>query len=809
MSLDVEFERQVLAIFGAVVDLEPAEQSAQLKEKCHQDIELLTRVQKLLDLDKVNKDRTSALTAASVVAQSPQLAPGTQVGNYRIGELIGTGGMGAVYQAERADGTFERTVAIKFLNAHAWNETLRHRFDAERRIMSRLEHPNITSLLDGGSHQEQPYLVMEYVQGHPFIYDKKLSINEVLQRFAEVCAAVSHAHNNLILHRDIKPDNVLVGTDGHPKLLDFGVSKLSESVTNTSESQSKDLTSFANLPMTPQYTAPEVLAGEPASVASDIYALGLLLYEVVSGKRPYELRNSNLIEAAQLTNEPISTKGLTPSKDINTILGTALHRDPTRRYASALALRQDVDNVLRRRPIAARAENWFYTATRFVQRHLFGTATSLLALAGLITMLSFALSASQESDRQRVLAEQHLETAQYSTNFLLQTLRGGNPILGSKPLHTIDEALAAAEERLEQELPSNVSTQIALYATLGQVFSGREDSKKTIRYLERAEALLSSNPDVERAPMLSTNISAAYLAIGRPKASIVAADRAIALRDTSPQPNHLEFGRALLGRASSRQVIGDVEGARADILEAIAILDLQDEDLEYEYASAHMALGYIAGNKGDFVTAENQIGQAVELLNKAGRLDSPDGIQAQFDHAQMLAQIGRQEEAIGLLGNLIRRMRDTLGPTHQRVLWSEATFGALHTSLGQPAKAVAIMEPSLSAVEAKVSKSDELYAYFVAKLGYAMCHAERYQDGLVLLEKSLVSRRLVYPDGHWTIPDAEFAIGYCHMQLGQDQEAIVVLNQAKENFTRIFGPEHQQIKAIQQWLAEIATRSDS
>ncbi len=226
MASNVELERQALAIFGSVVDLHGAQRQSALTQQCKNSPELLTRVQALLDLDDALDGVPDELTAAAFAAPTPQLSMGTRVGNYKITKVIGVGGMGAVYQAERADGTFERTVAIKFIHSSLWSEALAQRFDEERRIMSRLQHPNITALLDGGNAQNQPYLVMEYVDGQPFVYDAKTKPTTQLQRFAKVCSAVAHAHNNLILHRDIKPDNVLIDVHGQPMLLDFGIAKL-------------------------------------------------------------------------------------------------------------------------------------------------------------------------------------------------------------------------------------------------------------------------------------------------------------------------------------------------------------------------------------------------------------------------------------------------------------------------------------------------------------------------------------------------------------------------------------------------------
>lgn len=802
MSSNIAFERRALAIFNSLVELDAAEQATQLTLQCAEDEALQSRVEALLTLDAAISGAPSALTQAAILTPAPVLTNGTQVGNYRIVGSIGIGGMGAVYKAERSDGTFERTVAIKFLHTSLWSDALHQRFDEERRIMGRLHHPNITQLLDGGAEQGQPYLVMEYVEGQPFTFDEGIERRTQLQRFADVCGAVAHAHNNLILHRDIKPDNVLIDNLGKPKLLDFGIAKLIDSV----GAASPGLTQQTALPMTPQYTAPECLAGQPASVASDVYALGLLLFEVVSGHRPYELDSSNLLAAANIANKQVQTKGLTSNKDLDLVLATALRLEPERRYSSASALQQDIENILGRRPIAARADKLLYTTTRFVQRHLLGSTVSVVAVIALVAMLVSTLAASRESERQRLVAEQNLSTAEYSTSFLVQTLSGASPVLGAKPLTTIDEALAAAEERLQEEIPSDAYTRMRLFAALGIIFSGREDTEKFLDYLARAEGLLLDDPSLPRAVETLASIAEAYHEAGQPKLGLAAAERAIELRGGSEEPDHLDFAKALLIRASIRQVAGDNDGMRADIEQARRILDTQEVDVSYERAQAAMALAHLEANFGDFKTAEEHVGEALEHLNQLGLLYSANGVQARFMQASLLTHMSRQQEGFAKLDKMMEEMRTLLGPTHARVLWSTASIGSMYNSMGLATEGVAVMEPLLATVESKFEPTDELYAYFIAKLGYAMCHSQRYGEGLALLDKALVSRRLVYPPNNWNIPDAEFAIGYCHMHMGQDAEAVLVLNQAKVNFTAIFGPEHAQIKGIDAWLTEIAER---
>ena len=335
------------------------------------------------------------------------LHPGAQLGPYRIQSQIGAGGMGEVWLASRDDGLYQGEVAIKTLLPHFSGGALRERFLREAQILGSLAHPNIARLLDAGSAPDgSVYLVLEYVRGiciDTWCDEQKLTVEARLRLFLDVCAAVAQAHANLVVHRDIKPPNILVTPEGQVKLLDFGVAKLLEADASPERS---DLTRMTGRVFTPEYAAPEQILGEPITTASDVYSLGVLLHVLLTGARPYGRTNNPVeIEHAVLHTEPARAsqsaaanteatavaRGTTPARlaralagDLDNILARAMHKLPTERYPSVLAFADDLRRHLEHKPILARPESVAARTRKFMRRHRFGVAASLLVVLAIV-----------------------------------------------------------------------------------------------------------------------------------------------------------------------------------------------------------------------------------------------------------------------------------------------------------------------------------------------------------------------------------------------------------------------------------------
>jgi len=398
MTIPDPFWDNVRSLFQSAADLPPRERVAFLDRECSEPA-VRAEVESLLEAHENAGTFLEKSIWDLIDTNDPHRLAGTAVGPYRLVRPLGHGGMGTVFLAVRADADFDQRVAIKLVRGGSSGEELVRRFRQERQILAALEHPNIARLLDGGTTADGlPYLVMEYVDGMPVDeYGRELSIDEKLRLFLQLCDAVQHAHRSLVIHRDLKPGNVLVTRNGTLKLLDFGIAKLESQVSETSTRL-----------MTPEYASPEQLDGLPVTTASDVYSLGVLLFELLIGKRPSETKE-------------------TPRGDLNTIVQTALEPDPARRYGSVEKFGDDIRNYLEGRPIAARPATFVYRASKFVRRNKLGVAA--VAAIIVITTISFIATLHQKRVAERRFDE--VRSLAHSVVFELHdaiaTLPGSTP----------------------------------------------------------------------------------------------------------------------------------------------------------------------------------------------------------------------------------------------------------------------------------------------------------------------------------------------------------------------------------------------
>ncbi|GFE86259.1 serine/threonine-protein kinase [Steroidobacter agaridevorans] len=430
----------------------------------------------------------------------PKLRIGSRLGPYRLIELIGRGGMGEVYQAERADDHYHSRVAIKLVRVDHDASRVAWRFRSERQILAQLEHPNIGRLIDGGATEEGvPYLVMELIAGQPidvYCEERHLTISQRVRLFLQVCAAVSFAHQRLVVHRDLKPGNILVTAEGTVKLLDFGIAKLLETEQPTTPS---DMTATHVRVMTLEYASPEQVRGDPITTASDVYSLGVVLYRLLTGRSPY--REDNAAERAVeiLSDSPLSkpstavnetrvrtpTGELTPQMqfarkrarralqgDLDNVLLMALRKEPERRYASVDQFAEDLRNYLDGMPVRARGDSLRYRATKFMSRHKYAvTAASLGALAlvaGIVTTTWQAHIAAEQTliaqeEVRKTRAVQSFMTALFEKNTRLQpdALKARN-----MPVH---ELLVSASDKVLHDLTDTPAVRMEVMNTVARL----------------------------------------------------------------------------------------------------------------------------------------------------------------------------------------------------------------------------------------------------------------------------------------------------------------------------------------------------
>ena len=423
MELSQERFREIDRVFDAALDVAPNEREAFLAKACGPDDTLRERVRTLL----VAHERSSGVlesAAAAVAAEwlDEPAAEGARVperaGPFRIVREIGAGGMGVVYLAEREGAEFQQRVALKLVRHAGASDAVRRRFLEERRILARLDHPHIAHLIDGGlTSDDQPYFAMELIEGEPidaWARTRELTVDQRLDLFIVVCEAVQYAHEHLVIHRDLKPSNILVRSDGQLKLLDFGIAKILDPLAG----DDADATRTAVLALTPDFAAPEQVRGLPVSTATDTYSLGVLLYLLLTGQRPYDARGKSPAEMERIICEvePARPSIVAPEQqrrrlrgDLDLIVMKALHKEPARRYSSSSALGDDLRRFRTGLPVLARRDSVGYRARKFVARNLTVVAATVVAMLALVGATGFSVAQARDAQRQRDAALQEVQ----------------------------------------------------------------------------------------------------------------------------------------------------------------------------------------------------------------------------------------------------------------------------------------------------------------------------------------------------------------------------------------------------------------
>lgn len=514
-----------------------------------------------------------------------QRLEGHLVGPFRLINEVGRGGMGTVWRAERMHGGFEQVVAIKLIRS-GWDAAeMITRFRAERQILAHLNHPNIAHLVDGGiTGDERPWLALEYVEGvdlRTYCDQNHLGIKSRLKLFMRVCAAVSHAHAHLVVHRDLKPSNLLVTLDGEVKLLDFGIAKL----VDPGAVHASLMRVF-----TPEYAAPEQVRGEAITTSVDVYALGLLLYELLTGRRPYNVKNSTpaAYERAILDQEPTRPSlaftanpmitgvptlpgedSVSPQElrrllrgDLDAIVLKALRKQPEERYGSVADFSADIERHLQRLPVLARRGGWRYRSSRFLRRHALAAILSALSVAALVIGLAAALWQADEARLQRDVARSEGDKSRQTVQFLLDIFRSADPSNTKGEKITAEELLKSGAERAEFFQFKDPAVHFDLVAAMGEAYMAIGSSKKALPLLERAlEVQKDRLPDaVEKRVHALILHARALSATGNDEGELHDLDEAAQLLPPTLKSSELA-ANLLIERGVSRMSRGDTAGA--------------------------------------------------------------------------------------------------------------------------------------------------------------------------------------------------------------------------------------------------------
>jgi len=779
---------QIGEVFTKVMELPIEEREGFLDRECAGDPGLKAEVQALLDSADSSEEYFLGLAVRAGVPTSPperlgRLA-GKRLGRWRLVELIGRGGMGAVYLAERDDDQFTMQAALKILPLGVSSEDHRRRFLAERQILARLDHPNIARILDGGVTEDgTPFYVMERVQGVPIdVYcdENRLRIDERLVLFEEVCEAVQHAHRNLIVHQDLKPSNILVTNDGHVKLLDFGIARMLE----PDEGEEQDATQVHGRAMTLPYASPEQVRGDPVTTASDIYSLGLVLYELLSGRHPYRHR---LVSSLSAPSVIMDTVPLPPSDictvsdsalaggdpqwapegtiaearssnssrlkralagDLDTIILMAIRKEPDRRYASVSGLSEDLRNHRMRLPVSARPATLGYRVSSFVQRNRIATSVGALALLLALILVFVSVNSAVRERAQGRAIQMEATTAEAVTGFLVGLFEFTSTPDGFADTIRARTLLDRGASRIAEALDDQPAIKSRILGTLSEVYGNLGLKDEEIRLLEEVVQIRRDyfpEDGLELARFVVT-LAGAH----RENRSFDLADpyyrEALNLqRELQDHPSRL--AATLSGFASNLANLEKVDSALLLIAEATilareahgpsAMATLQTD--------IQRAAIYRAANHPDSAAAVYQ--KVLPVLREKG------------DSARSLYSV-----ALNNLGYFLKTQGDLAGA---EAMYREAL--PLEREMNLPVRLLTLLS-NIASVESDQGNQDEVEVALTERIGVA---------------------NNAWPEGHWRVGLAYGALADFYLRIDQPDQALPFAEDQLESFAATLGENHR------------------
>ena len=765
---------RIQSLFHNVADLPQPDQRAFLKTACGDDHQLITDVLALVEEDARGTsllDRDLAQVANEVLDEAlPASLPFKEFGPYRIKHALGEGGMGVVYLAERID--LGSLVAIKILRDAWLSPARRERFASEQRTLAQLNHPSIARLYDADTLDDgTPWFVMEYVEGVPltdYCSQPALSIDQRLQLFRTVCEAVQYAHQHAVIHRDLKPSNILVKPDGTIRLLDFGIAKQLDSLDTPAGQKGSNHTMTGLRLMTPAYAAPEQIRGEQIGIHTDVYSLGVILYELLAHDLPFDLSRLTPGEAEAMivgrhpekpsavakrileqgANSNIPSAGKTAWADLDVLCLTAMHKDTQRRYQSVEALIRDIDHYLNGEPLEARPDTFRYRLGKFVRRNRRAVTAAALVFTVVVGLVVFFIVRLAKA---RNVALDEAARTQRIQRFTMNLFQGGDEAAGPadslRVVSLLDQGVLEA-----QTLNNDPKVQAELYQNLGSIYQklGKFDQADSLlgRALEQNKKLFG--PD-------SPEVAESLVALG-----LLRADQA------------------------------KYDEAEQLIREGLEMSKRRLPPNHPAVARATFALGKVLGQHGSY-------DQAIQVLGEAVRLQSGPGA-ASTDLANSLSALADTQCSAGhyeLCDPLHRRVlemhRQLYGPRHPLVADDLASLGAVQTDLGYYDKAEQFYRQALDITESYYGKDHPKTAARLTGLGEALGYEKKYDEADAALQQALTIQEHVYGPIHPAVAEALNELGNVASMRDHLDEAEARFRRAADIYRAVYGDHHYQV----------------
>lgn len=753
-----------------------------------------------------------------------------RIGPYRVLELLGRGGMGSVYLAERSGSSFTHKVALKVLLSGLNDTGMEARFKSERQILADLRHPNIARLVDGGTTDDGvPYLAMEYVDGERVDHwcdARRLGVEERIELFRSVCAAVQAAHRSLVVHRDLKPANILVTPDGHPKLLDFGIAKILGPSTHI---HTMAVTGTLDRLLTPAFASPEQVTGEPVTTASDVYSLGVVLYELLTGANPHTFRNSTAaeVERAVCRDEPDrpsqAVRKLTGTSagreiaahrdtstdrlvrrlmgDLDTIVMTALRKEPERRYSSVEALSEDLRRYLGRLPVKARPETMVYRAGKFVRRHLGSVVTAAVGVAAVLVFgVQSAINARiavSERDRAQLAEERARAEAQTSERvsaFLVDLFRVADPSESRGEEITVRQLLDRGATRLDESLEDEPRTRARLLMSVGEVFRNLGEYRRAEEVVaEAVETIRRLDPNSPDFPAALNQLAAIRFDLGGADDSRQLAREALEISRRLFPGDHLETAAALnhLGWLAFEE--SRLEEGERDLRQA---LEMRRRLLGNENSEVAETLFHL----GNVMLELNRIDEAAELHQQAYAMrrrvlgaDHPVTLSSTGIVVATLEAKKEHLRGLELIDDAMPTAIRVVGAEHPDIAYLEVMRGRQYRFLGRAEEAEAAFAEAVR-IERLARGPDHPYVgYALIQLGTMRAKNDRLEEAEASFREALRIYRKAYPEGDRNVANILGKLAALELQRGRPEAALELAQQSRELFGRLLPDGHTEL----------------
>lgn len=816
-----------------VLDLPPAERAAYVAALGDNEPDTAADLEALLERHRRLSAEGFLDAPPEVASREPALA-GLTLGSYMLESRLGQGGMGSVWLASRSDGHFVGRAAVKLLNAALIGRGGEGRFRREGTILARLAHPHIARLIDAGvSETGQPYLVLEFIDGRhidTYCDQRRLTIEARIRLFLDVLSAVAHAHKNLIVHRDIKPPNVLVDGSGQVKLLDFSIAKLIE------DDETSRLTQEAGPAMTPRYAAPEQLTGGVVTTATDVYALGVLLYELLSGQHPVgrtptgpsafvralaEREPVRLSAALDAAGPPdalaavAAARSTTPERlaralggDLETILGKALKKEPAERYGSVVEFADDLRRYLTHQPIAARPDAFGYRAAKFVRRHrksVGATVAATLIVGALVGFYTVRLA--QERDRARVQAEK----ASRASALLASVLTSADPFR-DRAGQTVRDLLDTGAERIARELGDQPELQAELFTAIGRTYARLGIHDRALPMLEDALAKgrQAFGPEHLRVAQSLNDLGVLHRSLGSPAAAEPLLVESLGMRRRLLGSDHNDVAITLVELARVLRERGRTADAEPLAREALAIRTRVLGDEHRETATSKNELARLLWDRGDLDEAERLFRENLSTTERVLGPRHPNVSGAKTSLALLLVARGDAGTGERLLREALDIDRAVFGDAHWEIGFALSNLSAAVEARGRLAETERLIVQAMDLARPQLGADHPGVVSMAVNLARVRLARGRAAGVEPLVRHALDVRRRLYAEGDWRIAQAEGLLGAALLAEGRDEEAETLMLAADRVLRPVPGRQADERAANRARLAALyRTRGDA